>query len=66
MNFENLFNGDKVLSDTTNQFLNQNWKEILNELKPVLTKTIGDIYKAISEPIFMKFPYEEIFLKDDE
>lgn len=66
MNFENLFNGDKLLSTTTNQFLNENWTEILKELKPVLTKAIGGIYKAIADPIFNKFPYEELFLRDDE
>lgn len=66
MNFDNLFNGDQVLSQSTNQFLNENWTDILAELKPVLTKAIGGIYKAIAEPIFNKFPYDELFLHDDE
>lgn len=65
MSFENLFNGDKLLSDTTNKFLNDNWMEILTELKPVLTKTIASIYKAIAEPIFSKFAYSDLFLSDD-
>lgn len=66
MDFENLFNGDQVLSQSTNQFLNENWTDILRELKPVLTKAIGGIYKAIADPIFSKFPYEDLFLRDDE
>lgn len=66
MDFENLFNGDKLLSESTNRFLNENWTEILRELKPVLTKAIGGIYRAIADPIFNKFPYEELFLRDDE
>lgn len=66
MNFENLFNGNDQLSLSTNAFLNDNWTEILRELKPVLTKAIGGIYKAVAEPIFNKFPYEELFLADDE
>lgn len=66
MDFENLFNGDEVLSQSTNQFLNENWTDILRELKPVLTKAIGGIYRAIADPIFNKFPYEELFLRDDE
>lgn len=65
MSFENLFNGDKLLSETTNKFLNDNWMEILTELKPVLTKTIASIYKAIAEPIFSKFAYSDLFLSDD-
>lgn len=66
MNFDNLFNGDQALSDSTNRFLNENWKEILRELKPVLTEAIGGIYKAIGDPIFRKFPYEDLFLPDDK
>lgn len=66
MNFDHLFNGDQALSDSTNVFLNENWKDILRELKPVLTKAIGGIYKGIADPIFRKFPYEELFLHDDE
>lgn len=66
MNFENLFNGDRVLSQSTNTFLNDNWSEIITEIKPVLTKAIGGIYKAIADPIFNKFPYEDLFLRDDE
>lgn len=66
MNFENLYNGDQTLSQSTNTFLNENWMDIFTELKPVLTKAIAGIYKAIAEPIFNKFPYEELFLRDDE
>lgn len=66
MNFENLFNGDKLLSDSTNQFLNENWGDILKELKPVLTKAISGIYKTVAEPIFSKFPYADLFLSDDQ
>lgn len=65
MNFENLINGDKLLSDSTNHFLNENWMEILKELKPVLTKSIASIYRAIAEPIFAKFPYSDLFLSDE-
>lgn len=66
MNFDRLFNGDQALSDSTNIFLNENWMDILKELKPVLTKAIGGIFKAIADPIFIKFPYDELFLHDDE
>lgn len=66
MNFDNLFNGDKVLGDSMNQFLNENWSDILKELKPVLNKAIGGIYKAIAKPVFAKFPYADLFLDDNE
>ena len=33
IHLDNLFNGNKVLSASLNMFLNQNAKEIMNELK---------------------------------
>lgn len=63
MQFDNLFNGrDQALSDGTNAFLNENWSDILNELKPVLKKAIGNIVNGVVSPIFAKFPYETLFL----
>lgn len=63
MKFENLFGGkDRLLSDTTNTFLNENWSEILKELKPVLRKAIGDIAGAVVGQVFAKFPYDSLFL----
>lgn len=62
MQFDNLFNGDKVLGAGMNQFLNENWQDILNELKPVLKKAIGKIVKGLVNPIFSKFPYNDLFL----
>lgn len=66
MNFAGLFGGDPTLSESTNIFLNDNWADILRELQPVLTKAIGQIFKAMADPIFSKFPYEDLFLRDDE
>lgn len=63
MDFENLFNGDKVLGDTTNQFLNENWQDILNELKPVLKDVVSGISQNIIKAVFDKFPYQNIFLE---
>lgn len=62
MQFTNLFNGDKALGEGTNRFLNENWSDILAELKPVLRKAIGNIANGVVSPIFSKFPYEQLFL----
>lgn len=61
MNFENLFNGNKLLSDTTNTFLNENWKAILDELKLPLRKSIGKTLYEIIGNVFDSIPYEEVF-----
>lgn len=63
MQFANLFGGkDSLLSDGTNAFLNENWAEILKELKPVLRKAIGDIAASVVSPVFADFPYDSLFL----
>lgn len=61
---ENLFNGDKALGDNMNLFLNQNWRDILNELKPSITFAVEEILKGIINRIFIRIPYSEIFLKE--
>uniref|UniRef100_A0A1L8DPW8 Putative hemolymph juvenile hormone binding protein n=1 Tax=Nyssomyia neivai TaxID=330878 RepID=A0A1L8DPW8_9DIPT len=61
MDFENLFNGDKALSDNMNQFLDQNWNVILTELKPSLTEAISQILQNVVSGPFAKIPYSELF-----
>lgn len=67
MKFEltNLFNGDKALGDNMNLFLNENWKDILQELKPAITYAIEEVIKSIVNRIFNKVPYYELFLADE-
>lgn len=62
MQLDNLYNGDKTLSDGTNLFLNENWQDILNELKPALKRAMAQIIKGVINPIFTKFPYNDLFL----
>lgn len=62
MNFENLFNGDKALGETTNKFFNENWSDILNELKLVFRDTIGGIMKNVIGSVFAAFPYADYFV----
>lgn len=64
MKLENLFNGDKKLSDNMNTFLNENWRDILKELKPSISFAIEEIFKSIINRVFIKVPYEELFLQN--
>lgn len=61
LNFENLFNGNKALSDNTNLFLNENWQIIFQELKPAIRETFSQILSGIMNSIFQKLPYDEMF-----
>lgn len=62
LHLENLFNGDKALGDNMNEFLNENWRDILDELKPSITYAVSEILKGIINRIFAKIPYDSVFL----
>lgn len=59
--FSNLFNGNKVLSETTNRFFNDNWKQIHEELRPKFYEAIASIYESLINKVFAMIPYEEMF-----
>lgn len=61
--FTNLFNGNKVLSDTTNRFFNENWMQIHEELKPRFYEAIASIYQGLINKAFGTVPYNELFLE---
>ncbi|XP_063912606.1 circadian clock-controlled protein daywake-like [Zophobas morio] len=58
---DNLFNGDKALGDKMNEFLNENAKEIFEEVKEDYMKLMSDIGLNIMNRIFLKVPVEEVF-----
>jgi Haemolymph juvenile hormone binding protein (JHBP) len=60
--FTNLFNGNKALSETTNRFFNENWKEIHNELRPRLFEAIATMYESLLNKVFGTIPYDELFI----
>lgn len=61
MNFTNLFNGDKALGDNMNVFLNDNWTDILKELKPAIASAFTQIFEAVVSNVFNKVPYSELY-----
>ncbi|KAL3270456.1 hypothetical protein HHI36_021003 [Cryptolaemus montrouzieri] len=60
-NFDNLFGGDKILGDQVNKFLNENWREIMEELTPSVNEVIRALIRRITGYILQKVPIEEIF-----
>ncbi|XP_055634735.1 protein takeout-like [Toxorhynchites rutilus septentrionalis] len=61
MHFSNLFNGDKALGDNMNLFLNENWQDILKELKPAITDAFALIFKNVIANVFNKVPYNKLY-----
>ncbi|CAK1551890.1 unnamed protein product [Leptosia nina] len=48
--FKNLFNGNKQLAETTLQFANENWRQLMDDLAPpVIKQIVKTIVKAINK-----------------
>lgn len=59
--FENIFNGDKVLSQTINNFMNENSEVVVNTLLPAYETYLSDNFRTISNHIFHNVPMKMIF-----
>lgn len=62
MHFDNLYNGNKELGDSTNAFLNENWIDVFTGLRQVLLEAFSLIFQNILNAIFKKIPYDDLFL----
>lgn len=58
-----MYNGDKLLGDTTNLFLNEYWRDIYLEIKPALIMTFEEEIQKIANNAMAKLPFDEYFLK---
>lgn len=61
---DNLFNGNKQLSDTMNNFMNENWRELYNELKSGILDALGAVIINLVNNVFIRIPYEQLFIDD--
>lgn len=57
----NLYNGDKLLGDNTNLFLNENWTEVFTEIKKSVFSAFAQIAENVLNNVFAKVPYDELF-----
>lgn len=48
----------KFPEESTNQYLNENWRPVSEALKPIIAKTIEDILLGILNRIFHFMPAE--------
>ncbi|PSN49123.1 hypothetical protein C0J52_07238 [Blattella germanica] len=58
MQFDNMFNAQ--IGDNMNRFLNENWEPILEEMLPGFEEALGEIFKNISNRIYLKVPFRDI------
>lgn len=59
--YQNLYNGDKLLGDATNQFLNENWGDIFREIKANIFDAFTLIAESTLKNVFNKVPYNDLF-----
>ncbi|KAJ8979599.1 hypothetical protein NQ317_019487, partial [Molorchus minor] len=60
--FDNLFNGDKNLGDTMNEFLNEHGPEVNKDLGESISQTINAVATNIIQGIITLVPYDKVFL----
>ena len=61
MNMDNLFDGNQVLGNQVNQFANENWSLIFEQIHPSISESFQEIYKAVLNNVFATMPYREMF-----
>lgn len=59
--FDNLFNGDRILGETTNRFLNENWLDIFNELKGSIFDAFSLITQGMLNNMWAHHDYSQLF-----
>lgn len=60
IHFDNLFDGDNILSNAMNLFLNDNWKIVAAETKPATEEAVSELFKKFSNKIFSKYPLDAL------
>ncbi|KAJ3650888.1 hypothetical protein Zmor_016964 [Zophobas morio] len=59
--FDNLFNGDRGLGDSLNKVLNDNWKQVFDDVKPNYSKVMDDIIQSLLNQFFGRVSLEDAF-----
>jgi len=49
--------------DRMNEFLNENWKALAEEVRPLMTKALVDILRASVDKLFSSFSYDDLLPK---
>lgn len=59
--FDNLFNGDKTLGDNINKVMNDNWKDVYDDVKLNYSEAFSTITKTIFNSLLERVPLSELF-----
>jgi hypothetical protein len=50
----------RIAGDTTNRFLNENWREAFKTYKYLPEEAFGILFKDLSNKVLQHFPYKEL------
>jgi len=59
---DNLFDGNKEISDSMLRIINENWRDIWNEIEPGILNAIANIINTYATSFLSISPYEEFFI----
>ncbi|XP_062123280.1 uncharacterized protein LOC133836706 [Drosophila sulfurigaster albostrigata] len=63
-NMDNLFNGrDKEIERSTNEFFNENWREVYEAFRPLITETVETVLMELLSSVFSLIP-ANYFIED--
>jgi len=51
----------RIAGETTNRFLNENWREAFKTYKYLPEEAFGILFKDLSNKVLHHFPYKELF-----
>ncbi|KAJ0183537.1 hypothetical protein K1T71_001513 [Dendrolimus kikuchii] len=58
--FDNLFNGNKVLADPVDLFVNDNWRDVMKEIAPpVVHAIVSEVVEAV-DALYKAVPADEL------
>lgn len=60
-NYQNLFNGDKALGAQMNNFLNENWAEVIQEFGPAVGDAFNQVFRQLIQNGFDLVPFDSFF-----
>lgn len=59
-NFENLFNGNRILAEPVENFLNTNWREVMTEVaEPIVRAIVTQVVEAV-EALYKAVPSDQL------
>lgn len=61
--FADIFKDNEELNQQTNRIINENIVDIIDELRPVVDKTVTEFTIGIVTRIFNRFSFDELFPK---